>query len=771
MQYFIVPLGMLLAAPGLAQQLSGAPTYLDYPGLSTACVAALNATVDCPPFLSPVSASGETLDADLVAELCVDSCFVSLEDAQETIKGACTAATDVIVYDRIAYPATFIVDNFVYTYNLSCRTDSSTGAFCDPQILTWASQPYLNSTQACSDCWLGGQAIQLSNPLGYDENLASQFDLLTSSCNATGKYATTSPTGYAINSTQTTVPASATTTPAASCTGSYTVQEADDCNSVALALGVSTYDLLYSNGLDIYCQNFAAAVNSTLCIPPLCDTHVWQGSDSCESVAASLDGVTVPELLSWNPNFNALCQNSLNFIGYVVCVSPPGGYLNTTATVTATSPGWTGSATTALPVPTNAMNGSNTDCGNWYTVVEGDECALISLRFSLSLDDFYFLNPEIDADCTNLWLGEAYCVAPVGLITTYSGYPVTTPFITITSATFPSVTVTVSTATPGHVSPTADLPIASGTADNCTEYRNYDGVNNLNDCAYVAFAAGVTTENLLSWNPSLSSENCVFQPGYSYCVGDADGTATSTPDYCLPLNATEAGTIASCNCFTRVIGYQNSSGYGCAEIQSDYAITEAELLTWNSWMGSDCDTALFQYLSYYDKRAICIGIDSSSSLTTTSPTNTETATATSTTTSLSVGPTQTGTVSGCEQLYTVVDGDGCGTIQSEFDITFAQFYAWNPSIGSDCSNLWLGYAYCVQGPMATSTATSTSAPTQTGVAANCEKYHLVQEGDSCAGLESTYSITFAQLYEWNPAIGSDCESLAIGYAVCVGVFS
>lgn len=31
------------------------------------------------------------------------------------------------------------------------------------------------------------------------------------------------------------------------------------------------------------------------------------------------------------------------------------------------------------------------------------------------------------------------------------------------------------------------------------------------------------------------------------------------------------------------------------------------------------------------------------------------------------------------------------------------------------------------------------------------------------------SITFAQLYEWNPTTGLDCETLGIGYAVCVSI--
>jgi hypothetical protein len=43
----------------------------------------------------------------------------------------------------------------------------------------------------------------------------------------------------------------------------------------------------------------------------------------------------------------------------------------------------------------------------------------------------------------------------------------------------------------------------------------------------------------------------------------------------------------------------------------------------------------------------------------------------------------------------VTSGDSCSSIESKYNITFAQFYAWNPAIGSDCTNLWLEEAYCV----------------------------------------------------------------------------
>lgn len=108
---------------------------------------------------------------------------------------------------------------------------------------------------------------------------------------------------------------------------------------------------------------------------------------------------------------------------------------------------------------------------------------------------------------------------------------------------------------------------------------------------------------------------------------------------------------------------------------------------------------------------------------------------------------------------------------------FACPYPNAETVGSGCTNLWLGYAYCVQGPASTSTSVTPTTsrgptgPTQSGIAPNCNQWYTVVSGDSCAKVESTYSITFAQLYQWNPAIGSNCQYLAVGYSYCVGVSS
>lgn len=170
----------------------------------------------------------------------------------------------------------------------------------------------------------------------------------------------------------------------------------------------------------------------------------------------------------------------------------------------------------AQAAPTNALSTSNKTCGTWYTVsplpiwyfglsvlksrqvVSGDTCAVVSIANLISLDDFYFLNPEINKDCTNLDLGVAYCVQPVGTITTYSGYTYTSSaLITVPAATFPSVNtaITIPGNNPGYVA-TSPLSVAAPSA----------------------------TDKIMS-------------------------------SYCLDINGTAPETIPTCDCYTVVMGY------------------------------------------------------------------------------------------------------------------------------------------------------------------------------------------------------------------------
>jgi hypothetical protein len=145
------------------------------------------------------------------------------------------------------------------------------------------------------------------------------------------------------------------------------------------------------------------------------------------------------------------------------------------------------------------------------------------------LADFYFLNSELNENCTNLELGVAYCVEAVGNIATYSGYTITeTQLFTVPPATFASVDTEIPTPTsnPGFVYTTSLLPTASGTIPGCYAYANYDNsTDGVNDCEDIAYDYAVTTDELVEWNPSLSS-NCSFQPGYSYCILQSNTTSS-----------------------------------------------------------------------------------------------------------------------------------------------------------------------------------------------------------------------------------------------------
>ncbi|KAF2621672.1 hypothetical protein BU25DRAFT_415867 [Macroventuria anomochaeta] len=78
----------------------------------------------------------------------------------------------------------------------------------------------------------------------------------------------------------------------------------------------------------------------------------------------------------------------------------------------------------------------------------------------------------------------------------------------------------------------AQLPLASGTAPNCYHYYNHfspaiidqsqakEAIPGLlqNDCVSIADKSSVDIGELLRWNPSLSISDCIFEPGFSYCV-------------------------------------------------------------------------------------------------------------------------------------------------------------------------------------------------------------------------------------------------------------
>lgn len=91
-------------------------------------------------------------------------------------------------------------------------------------------------------------------------------------------------------------------------------------------------------------------------------------------------------------------------------------------------------------------------------------------------------------------------------------------------------------------------------------------------------------------------------------------------------------------------------------------------------------------------------------------------------------------------------------------------------------------AYCIRAPGYTSPASTTSAPptstsssgppgpTHNGQPVNCNRWHVVEEGDNCATVPAKYKIDQEQFFKWNPAVSTDClQNFWLGSAYCVGL--
>lgn len=107
---------------------------------------------------------------------------------------------------------------------------------------------------------------------------------------------------------------------------------------------------------------------------------------------------------------NAGCYNINRMVGDQLCISPPGDAYEDPPTTTLAPT----VAITPAPVPTDIANGTTQRCGKYYQVQPDEYCNLLVVRYSISLGDFLFLNPDLYENCTNLYAYESYCIQPVG---------------------------------------------------------------------------------------------------------------------------------------------------------------------------------------------------------------------------------------------------------------------------------------------------------------------------------------------------------------------
>lgn len=237
---------------------------------------------------------------------------------------------------------------------------------------------------------------------------------------------------------------------------------------------------------------------ASLCLPQTYEVYTVQSGDTCEGICNEAD-ITFIQFTFWNPTINSYCSNLI--AGQAVCVGQAGATWTGT-TIPGASATQTGVyATTTVAAPSNLAYGTTTDCGQYYIVQSGDDCSLITLNNTITVSLFEAINPSINAGCTNLVPGLAYCVRPV--------------------ANWNS-TNTTTTTTASYV--TAPAPTPSGTTSDCYEWHV---IVSGDYCALLESEYGITFAQLQSWNLNLNSTCGNLILGDAYCV-DGPSSVLST---------------------------------------------------------------------------------------------------------------------------------------------------------------------------------------------------------------------------------------------------
>lgn len=263
--------------------------------------------------------------------------------------------------------------------------------------------------------------------------------------------------------------------------------------------------------------------------------------------------------------------------------------------------------------------------------------------------------------------------------------------------------------------------------------------------------------NFYRWNPAVGSTCTSLLTGYYVCIGvvgyTTPTTTPTTPDNGISTpSPIQTGMTKDCNKFHLI-----KSTTTCASIKDYYNLPLSDFYKWNPAVGTTCTSLLVDYY-------VCVSV-----IGYTPPTPTDPANGIST-----PSPVQTGITKNCNKFHLVQSTTTCTSIQDYYKITFADFYKWNPAVGSKCTSLLAGVNVCVGIIGGSTTPTNpgngiaTPQPIQAGMTTNCKKFHLVQSTTTCASIRDYYKITIAQLYKLNPAIGSTCKNLWTGYNVCIG---
>ncbi|KAK3307736.1 uncharacterized protein B0T15DRAFT_499665 [Chaetomium strumarium] len=387
-----------------------------------------------------------------LTEGCTSSCRASLDSWVSSVQAACSGQT-LRWEGRLVAPDT-LPQMYRHTFTLACIPGGASG-WCLVDSQEWVGSDMLRNDEhmcatghveydhdlcftkdfdpfavepgdvrlanlydrsmVCSECFLQILHRRLLNPGLADgdwtDYLIAQHSDLQTYC-STNMPLTATRTSTAVppvtgTATLTTSGPAAFTT----CAGALVTPPSEPgvtCHMLSEQYNVTTGDLtVLTNDWD--CQ-----FTESVCIPPPCQIMMIGWMETCETLARKVStgssNITVVQFGEWNPRIIGPCDDIRG--NQYICASPQGGIYVPPPPVHASSTTLAKYYTTAQPArPTHP--GTTTNCGKYYEVDAGETCQNLAFTAGISLSDFLSLNPQIEGDCINLWLGYSYCVAPV----------------------------------------------------------------------------------------------------------------------------------------------------------------------------------------------------------------------------------------------------------------------------------------------------------------------------------------------------------------------
>ncbi|KAJ3561274.1 hypothetical protein NPX13_g9010 [Xylaria arbuscula] len=372
-----------------------------------------------------------------------------------------------------------------------------------------------------------------------------------------------------------------------------------------------------------------------------------------------------------------------------------------------------------------------------YTVKANDTCKSVAKASKITQALLISWNPALSSGCGNIdrYVGDQLCIS-------VPGTPYKDPESTILAPTIAT--------TPAPI-PT---DVAPGVNERCGRYYQ---VMPDEYCNLIVLHFGISLTDFRFLNPDIN-DNCTNLFAYeSYCVlpvGDINtypgrpGATTMVPTGTVPftsilsLDPTSGPPIVTStalplaantreDCARYFSGEQilsenitgTSFANACEFAAALWVVSLDDLMLWNPDLGNltggECE--MDSKLRYCGKNTFADPVPDP------------------------VGPDyefeiREGAIEDCTDYGDVYPDWDCNDALSNYELTIAQFYEYNPIVGKDCSNLWTGYAYCIRdadymsptpttSDPPTTTPTGPPAETHSGQPSNCNKWHVVEDGD------------------------------------------